>query len=79
MGKTYSIKASNAMELTSSADGAFIICGLINPACVHQDDLEVKADCPHDPTYGISLINSCKKQMPSVVLYFPSTGLYYSP
>jgi len=79
MGKTYSIEASNAMDLASSADGAFLICGFINPDCVYVNDAEVKANCPHDPTYNIQSMNSRKKRMPSVVLYFPSTGSYYSP
>jgi len=67
------------MELTSSTDSVFIICGLINPTCVYQDDVDLKVDIPHDPIYEMLSINSCQKQMPSVVLYFPSTGLYYLP
>ena len=31
--KTYSFEKSNPLELSRAADGAFVICGFINPLC----------------------------------------------
>ncbi len=36
-GKTYSIEVSNSLEFLNVADGAFIICGLLNLQCVPQE------------------------------------------
>jgi len=78
-GKIYSIEVSNLLELSNAADGAFVICGVLNPECVPQDGCCFHSEHPHDPSYEIISPNCRQNKVPSVVLFFPSTGLYYSP
>jgi len=78
--KTYSIHISSYTELSSAADGAFfIICGLFNPECMKDIHAKANAVHPHDPEYDILSLTYCATKLTSVVLYFPSTGTYYSP
>jgi len=78
-GMTYSIEVSNSLELLNAADGAFIICGLLNSQCVPQEGRGFCGEHPHDPAYEIISPNSRQDKVPSVVLFIPSTGSYYSP
>jgi len=78
-GKIYSIEVSNLLELLNAADGAFIICGILNPQCVPQEGHGFCGEHPHDPSYKIISPNSRQNKVPSVVLFIPSTGSYYSP
>jgi len=78
-GKIYSIEVSNSLELSNAADGAFVICGVLNPECVPQDGRCFHGEHPHDPSYEIISPNCRQNKVPSVVLFFPSTGSYYSP
>jgi len=78
-GKTYSVEVSDSLELSTAADGAFVICGVINPECVPQDGRCFCGEHPHDPSYEIISPNCRQKKVPSVVLFIPSTGSYYSP
>jgi len=32
--KSYTLEISNLFELSTAADGAYIICGLLNPNCI---------------------------------------------
>ena len=77
--KTYSFEKSNPLELCRAADGAFVICGFINPLCSHGLIDTNRTELPHDPSYDIVSQNRCKNCIPTVVVYFPSTGTYYSP
>ena len=78
--KTYSFEKSNPLELSRAADEAFVICRFVNPHCSHGlFTTSSNAELPHDPCYDVILQNRCKNQIPTVVLYFPSTGTYYSP
>jgi len=74
--KTYFFKKSNPLELSRAADGVFVFCGFVNPL-FRQGMIET--DLPHDPSYDIISLNRCKNCIPTVVVYFPSTGTYYSP
>jgi len=53
MNKKYCFEISNEAELLRATDGAFIICGLINPLCTPQDAERHAAVHPHDPLYYI--------------------------
>jgi len=77
--KKYSFEKSNPLELSRAADGAFVICGFVNPLCRQGVIDTSRTDPPHDPSYNIISLNRCKNHIPSVVVYFPSTGTYYSP
>jgi len=77
--KTYSIEFSNPLELTTAHDGAYIICGYINPDCLLNATPNQQTEYPHDPSYDITSRNEKSNEIRSVVLYFPSTGTYYSP
>jgi len=77
--KSYSIHISSYTELSSAADGAFIICGLLNPECMKDIHAKANAVHPHDPEYDILSPTYRATKLTSVVLYFPSTGTYYSP
>jgi len=77
--KTYSIHVSSCTELSSAADGAFLICGLLNPECMKDLNAKANAVHPHDPAYDILSPTYHATKLSSVVLFFPSTGTYYSP
>jgi len=77
--KTYSIEFSNLLELTIAHDGAYIICGYINPDCLLNATPNQRTEYPHDPSYDITSRNERCNEIRTVVLYFPSTGTYYSP
>jgi len=79
MGKSYCIHTCEISKLSTAADGVFVICGHINPNCVSHESAKKRDDIPHDPMYNIFGPNLQKNKMQSVVLYFPSTGTYYSP
>jgi len=77
--KAYSLELSNASELSTAVDGIYVICGFLN--CNHNLDKKVipKKEHPHDPCNNVKSRNSHQNQIPSVTLYFPSTGTYFSP
>jgi len=77
--KTYSFEKSSPFELSMAADGVFVICGFINPLCKQGMIVSSRTDLPHDPSYNIVSLNRCKNSIPTVVVYFPSTGTYYLP
>jgi len=77
--KRYSFKKSNPLELSRAADGMFVIHGFANPHCSQGSFTTNKAELPDDPCYDVILQNRCQNQIPTVVLYFPSTGTYYLP
>jgi len=77
--KRYAIELSSASELSTAADGAFIICGYLNPECSTESQSTTRVDHPHDPSYEIVTPNSRQNSVPTVVLYMPSTGTYYLP
>jgi len=77
--KTYSIELSNLLELMTANDGAYIICGYINPNCLLNTTPNEQKEYPHDPSYNIVSRNEWCSEIRTVVLYFPSTGSYYSP
>jgi len=78
--KMYSVHdVSSCTELSSAADGAFLICGLLNLECIKDLHVQSNALHPHDPFYDILSLTYCATKLTSVVLYFPSTGTYYSP
>jgi len=77
--KSYVIEFSSAEELSTAADGAFIICGYLNPECSMESSGTTRVDHPHDPSYKSLTSNSQQNSVPTVVLYMPSTGTYYSP
>ena len=77
--KTYSFEKLSPFELSMAADGMFVICGFINPLCRQGMIDSSRTDLPHDPSYNIVSLNRCKNSIPTVVVYFPSTGTYYLP
>jgi len=77
--KSCTLEISNLMELSTAADGAYIICGLLNPDCIITGTSMQKPEHPHDPLYDVMSCNAHCTKMTEVVLYFPSTGTYYSP
>jgi len=77
--KKYSIEVSNALELTTADDGAYIICGFLNPNCRVDTTTNQQTGYPHDPSYDMKSMNERCEEIRTVVLYFPSTGNYYSP
>jgi len=79
MSKKYCFEISNEAELLRATDGAFIICGLINPLCTPQDAERHAAAHPHDPLYDIVSPNCREKKIPSAVLFIPAVGCFYSP
>jgi len=79
VGKTYLVHISDARELAAAADGAFVICGLLNPNCAERSDNGNTPEYPYDPACSFVSPKSQQHKIPSVVLYFPSTGMYYSP
>jgi len=79
VGKTYLVHISDARELAAAADGAFVICGLLNLNCDERSDHGNTPEYPYDPACSFVSPKSQQHKIPSVVLYFPSTGMYYSP
>jgi len=77
--KRYASELSNVQELSMAADGAFIICGFLNPLCSTETFSNPKVQHPHDPSYNIMSLNSWHNSIATVVLYIPSTGTYYLP
>ncbi len=77
--KMHSIEFSNPLELTTAHDGAYIICGYINPDCLLNATPNQRTEYPHDPSYDIVSRNEQCSEIRTVMLYFPSTGTYYSP
>jgi len=67
------------LELTTADDGAYIICGFLNPNCRIDTTTNQQTGHPHDPSYDMKSMNERCKEIRTVVLYFPSTGNYYSP
>ncbi len=53
IGKTYLVHISDAGELAAAADGAFVICGFVNPSCAQRDDQGKTPEYPHDPASSI--------------------------
>jgi len=45
------------MELTTADDGAYIICGYINPNCCFNANPNKQTEYPHDPSYDIISMN----------------------
>jgi len=74
--KYYSLEISNPVELLTAADGAYIICGLLNPNCVATKSLLHIHEHPCDPSYNMGSQNVCQNKIPGVVLYLPSNGTY---
>jgi len=77
--KRYSLEVTDAAELSIACDGAYIICGYVNPCCNTTSSYEQRVDLPHDPSYSIVNANSRHYSLPMVALYIPSAGIYYSP
>jgi len=57
--KTYSIELSNPMELTTADDGAYVICGYINPDCLLNATPNEQTEYPHDPSY-YDIVSTCQ-------------------
>jgi len=76
---TYSFDVSNSLELSNAVDGAFIICGFVNPNCNSKSIQKQNSAHPHNPAYDIDSSNNSSIQILTVALYFPSRGTYYSP
>ena len=70
---------TDAAELSTACDGAFIICGYVNSNCNTSSSYDQRIDHPHDPTYSIVNANSRCHSVATVALYIPSAGIYYSP
>jgi len=79
MEKSYCINTCEISELSTAADGVFIICGYINSKCVSHEMPKQRVENPHYPMYNIVGPMLQKHKMLSVVLNFPFTGTYYSP
>jgi len=52
--------------------------GYLNPHCSIESLTTSKVEHPHDPSYNIKSLNSQGNRIATVVLYIPSTGIYYS-
>jgi len=79
VGKTYLVHISDARELAAAADGAFVICGLVNPNCAQRSDHGKTPEYPYDLACSFVSPKSQQNKIPPVVLYFPSMGTYYLP
>jgi len=69
----------NPMELTTADDGAYLICGYLNPNCHFNAISNKPTEYSCDPSYDITSMNDRCNEICTVVLYFPSTGIFYSP
>jgi len=78
-GKHILLRSQNSFELSNAANGAFLICGYLNPKYISQEIKNWNAEHPHDPVYNI-ISGDCQwNKIPSVVLFIPFTGSFYSP